>query len=49
MVSNFSNYVLAAKPAADADLIYTKLTNRYREIELKLDMLAKSKNNQPIV
>ena len=48
MVSSFSNYVLAAKPANDADMIYTKLTNRYREIETKLNQLAKSKNQPPV-
>lgn len=41
MVSNFSNFVLAAKPSADADMIYTKLTKRYRDIERKLDVLAR--------
>ena len=44
MVSDFSNFVLAAKPSNDADMIYSKLTSRYREIEQKLDALAKSKN-----
>lgn len=50
MVANFSNYQLAAKPSLDADMIYTKLTNRYREIENKLDAqakeIARTKNQQ---
>lgn len=46
MVAGFSNFVLAAKPSNDADMIYTKLTSRYREIEKKLDTLAKSKASQ---
>lgn len=49
MVADFSNFVLAAKPSNDADMIYSKLTSRYREIEQKLDTLAKSKNQQPVV
>lgn len=48
MVAGFSNFVLAAKPSNDADQIYSKLTSRYREIEQKLDALAKSKNQQPV-